>query len=192
MEKEINILLLEKRGCDFWKDDEEMNKYSDIGNYRVFCKGLKIKGITTYIDFGRTYKREFKKDKNGNVKGYKNIHQHLLKADTYQHIYDKDLKYYQCFRNCEIEKETYKYSYTLDSILKYVNKINDFKIEKVLIFDNIYNKIEDIAGYREKAILECCNKIALVQDDNNYQVFRFYGEDEQYFDYEVKSNRITG
>lgn len=192
MKKEINILLLEKRGCNFWKNDEEMNKYSDVGNYRVFCKGLKIKGITTYIDFSRGYKRIFKKDKKGNIKGYENIHQHRLVSELYQ--YRNNGKYYKCFGNCKIESQiqNFNYDYTLENIKKAINKINDFKIEKIFIFDNIYNKIENLAGYREKTILECCNKITLIQDDNNYQVFRFYGENEQYFDYEVKSNRITG
>lgn len=190
--KEINVLLLEKRGCNFWGDDEEMKKYSDVGNYRVFCKGLQIKGITTYIDFSRGYKREFQKDKNGNIKGYKNIHQHRLSTEIYQYI--KNGTYYQCFGNCKLEKQIqdFNYNYTLEEIKKAVNKINDFKIEKIFIFDNIYNKIEAIAGYREKIILEYCHKITLLQNDNNYQVFRFYGEDNNYFDYEVKSNRITG
>lgn len=190
--KEINVLLLEKRGCNFWKGDEEMQKYSNVGNYRVFCKGLKIEGVTTYIDFSRGYKRIFKKDKNGNIKGYENIHQHRLASEIYQYI--SNGTYYQCFGNCKIKKQLQdlNYNYTIEDIRKAVNKINDFKIEKIFIFDSIYNKIEEIAGYREKIILECCNKITLIQDDNNYQIFRFYGENEQYFDYEVKSNKIIG
>ena len=96
--------------------------------------------------------------------------------------------------NLEIEKQIngFEYLYTQKDILKAVNKINDFKIAKIYIFDSIYNRIEEIAGYREKAILEYCNKITLIQDDMNYQVFRFYGENNNFFDYEVKSNRIVG
>lgn len=189
---EVNVLLLEKRGCDFWVDDEEMKKYSDIGNYRVFCKGLSVKGIPTYIDFSRGYKRIFKKDKHGNIKGYENIHHHALGAEIYQHEIKNN--YVQCFGNLKIEKQINNSGrlYTQADILKTVNKINDFEIEKILIFDRIYGKIEEIAGYREKAILEYCHKIALIQDDENYQAFRFYGKDNAYFEYETKSNRITG
>ncbi len=190
--KEIAVLLLEKRGCNFWNDDEEMQKYSDVGNYRVFCKGLQVKKNTTYIDFSRGFKRIFKKDENGNITDYKNIHHHRLSAEIYQYI--KKGTYYNCFGNCRLEKkiQNFNYNYTLKEILKAVNKINDFKIEEIFIFDNIYNKIENIAGYREKTILECCNKITLIQNDNNYQVFRFYNENNEYFEYETKNNRITG
>lgn len=190
--KEINILLLEKRGCNFWDDDEEMRKYSDIGNYRVFCKGLQVHKMPLYIDFSRGYKRVFIKDKNGNIKDYKDLHHHLLSASVYQ----KELKgtYINTFGNLKIEKQinNSEYLYTKEDILKAVNKINDFKIDKIYVFDNIYNKIEDIAGYREKAILEYCNRITLIQDDEKYQVFRFYKENNVFFEYEVKSNRIVG
>lgn len=190
-EKEINILLLEKRGCDFWKDDEEMQKYSDVGNYRVFCKGLQIKSITTYIDFSRGYKTNFKKNKNGNITGYAHEHNHKLISNIYQKKMQND--YINSFGNIELEKQisNFNYNYTQENILKTVNKINDFKIDKIYIFNNIYNEIEEIAGYREKAILEYCHKITLIQDDEHYQVFRFYGKNNNYFEYETKSKRIT-
>lgn len=192
MEKEINMLLLEKRGCNFWNDDEEMQKYSDIGNYRIFCKGLQVKQIPTCIEFSRGYKRIFEKDKHGNIKNYKDLHHHLLIANIYQ----KELKnnYINTFGNLKIEKQIngFEYLYTKNDILKAINKINDFKIDKIYIFDSIYNKIENIAGYREKVILEYCNKITLIQDDENYKVFRFYGKNNTFFEYEVESNRIVG
>lgn len=59
---------------------------------------------------------------------------------------------------------------------------------------NIYyiDRIEKIAGYREKEILKNLVTVELKQLDNDYFVLRYYDNNHNYFDFEVNSNRITG
>lgn len=54
----MNILKLEKRGCDFAPNDERVSA-SDIGNYRVSTTGYTVRakdGKTYYLDLMRTDK----------------------------------------------------------------------------------------------------------------------------------------
>lgn len=65
-------------------------------------------------------------------------------------------------------------------------------------FKKIITKVKKIAGWREKNILENLYNIETIQDGANYKVYRFFAPDTtengrfNTFDYEVKSNRITG
>lgn len=186
-----NVLVLEKRGCNFWGDDEEMKEFSDIGNYRVFCKGLQVHKQIFFIDFlnGYTY------DKN-----YKPIHHHRLSATTYK-IQPLQSDLYienpQEYGDIETEKKARSYNYNKKDILNFVNSINDFKISDIYIFDSFYNRIQNIAGYREKIILNLCNKIQLIMDTPERKVFRLWAPatkqtEKQSFDYDYISNTIVG
>lgn len=56
-----NILYLEKRGCNFFKNDE-INKLSDVGNYRVCAADIIGKdGKTYFLEFGAYDKRAYRK-----------------------------------------------------------------------------------------------------------------------------------
>lgn len=50
----------------------------------------------------------------------------------------------------------------------------------------------ELAGYREKAILENLDLITTIQHTQDYHVLRFHSTDGNWFDYEAKSHRITG
>lgn len=178
-----NVLILEKRGCDFFEDDEELKKYSDVGNYRVYSHCVGINGVSYHLEFQRGFKNEI--TKGGKIK---HIHDHKLFIDTQ---YDTERMSY---RDLKIEKELNNadFTYCLSDIKKVVNKIADNKIDDILIFNNIYNEINSLGGYREKNILSNCILTQLIQDDNNYEVIRFIDNNENYFDYEAKSKRIVG
>lgn len=47
-------------------------------------------------------------------------------------------------------------------------------------------------GYREKHIFFNLKKIEIIQNDETYIVFRFSDNENNFFDYEYNSNRITG
>lgn len=50
----------------------------------------------------------------------------------------------------------------------------------------------ELAGNREKEILNNLERITTVQHTKDYHVLRFHSKDGNYFDYEAKSQRITG
>lgn len=50
----------------------------------------------------------------------------------------------------------------------------------------------ELAGYREKEILENLDLITTIKHTKDYHVLRFHSKDGNYFDYETKSHRITG
>ncbi len=49
-----------------------------------------------------------------------------------------------------------------------------------------------MAGFREKHILDNLTKVTVQMNTEDYLVLRFHSTDGNYFDYEVKSHRITG
>lgn len=50
----------------------------------------------------------------------------------------------------------------------------------------------ELAGFREKDVLENLESITTIQHTHDYHVLRFHGKNGNYFDYETKSRRITG
>ena len=50
----------------------------------------------------------------------------------------------------------------------------------------------EMAGYRERDILDNLNRVTVQMNTKDYLVLRFHSTDGNYFDYEVKSHRITG
>lgn len=50
----------------------------------------------------------------------------------------------------------------------------------------------ELAGFREKDILDNLESITTLQHTHDYHVLRFHSADGNYFDYETKSRRITG
>lgn len=60
-------------------------------------------------------------------------------------------------------------------------------------YGNGLARLRGIAGFREKDVLEHLGWIEMVQNDGEYEVYRFHDIDnEHYFEYELNSGRITG
>ena len=116
----------------------------------------------------------------------KRIHGHKLIIETQ---YDTDKGSY---RNLEIEKNIYnnKYNYTLENIKSIINNISDNKIEDILIFDNIYNKINYIAESKERNILKDCILTKLLENNENYRAIKFIDSNNNYFIYDLNNNKI--
>lgn len=68
-------------------------------------------------------------------------------------------------------------------IVKNIN-INDLK--------NIINKIEKMSGYREKDILKNCYKITEDQKTKDHHVLKFYSIENNFFKYDIITNKIVG
>lgn len=121
------ILYLEKRGCDFWDNDQESRSMSDVGNYRVGSYDYSIHGKDgkDYIlEFGKTDRKEYVTHaKNGRElkhPKWKIVQKNALCIDTQFENSEG------AWRNSDLEKQLRekKYSYTLTDILKCVNEIS--------------------------------------------------------------------
>ena len=113
----MKTLFLEKRGCDFWNDDEIMN-ISDVGNYRVCGQIVDKYGRNLFVEFGRCDKRRFTNKRTGApLKKYVVEHHHKLHIDTQYDNFDGS------FRDCEMDRMIYDadLEYTTSDILKAVN-----------------------------------------------------------------------
>lgn len=193
-----NILFLEKMGCDFCKDEKAD---SDIKNYRVCTHGEVIPGKD-----GKLYFLEFHLWRNRQQIRY--THKKTgkpLKHPAFDIINPQgvaiDTEYTDekgSWRNCTLEEKlsAKNYSYTQADILTIVNDISTRTYNRVIFADS--RAIEEvphilsIAGYRERNILETLAEVKRIEANKNYLLYRFYGDNRQYFEYEVKSGRITG
>lgn len=120
-------LYLKKMGCDFWHDDK-ICMVSDVGNYRVRTLDECIKGKDGniyFLEFTQGTKYVYRKTHKKTGKPLKHevkeiILEHALLLDT-EFTNDKG-----CWRNCKLEEEIHKTPllYTLENILKVVNKIS--------------------------------------------------------------------
>lgn len=98
--------------------------------------------------------------------------------------------------------------YSTDELFDYMNEphasrpFKDTHDRRIYLGTNLYvlhnSRTEldmlqhDLAGNREKAILDNLEYITTIQHTHDYHVLRFHGKDGNYFDYETKSRRITG
>lgn len=193
-----NVLFLEKRGCDFWKDE---TADSDIKNYRVCTHGEIIPGKD-----GNVYCLEFHlwRDRK-KVRYTHKITGKPLLHPAFDLINPQgvaiDTQYTNnngSWRNCKLEEElnAKNYSYTKADILAIVNSISTSKFDRIIFADcraiEAVPHILTFAGYRERNILETLTEVKRVQADKNYLVYRFFGNNYNYFDYEVNNKKITG
>jgi hypothetical protein len=195
-----NVLYLEKRGCDFW-NDEPARSISDVGNYRVCTHGEVVPGKD-----GNVYHLEFRFWRDRKKARYthkttgrplKHIKYDIINPcgvaiDT-QHTNDRG-----SWRNCKLEADISEknYSYTKADILTIVNEISTATYTEIIFAPHramqAVPAIKKIAGYRENNILDNLTEITVVQADRHYTVYRFHGNDGDYFDYEINQNKITG
>ena len=193
-----NVLFLEKRGCDFRKDE---TAHSDINNYRVCTHGEIIPGKD-----GNIYFLEFHlwRDRKQVRYTHKRTGKPLLhpafdiinpQGVAINTAFTNDRG---CWRNCKLEEElnAKNYSYTEADILTIVNKISTNTYDRIIFADcqaiEAVPHILTLAGYRERNILETLTEVTREQTDKNYIVYRFHGDNNNYFDYELKSQKITG
>ena len=71
-------------------------------------------------------------------------------------------------------------------MIRYIETINKVRKEPYIY------KLKQLCGYREKNILKCLCNYETIRKDKTYHVIRFIDDKNNYFDYEVNSNRITG
>lgn len=120
-------LYLEKRGCNFWHDDN-INTVSDVGNYRICTPDECIKGKdgnTYFLEFTQYDKYTWRSTHKKTGKPLKHevrelVLAHALHIDT-QYSNDNG-----CWRNCKLEAEIHKTPvlFTLENILKVVNEVS--------------------------------------------------------------------
>lgn len=191
------VLFLEKMGCNFWKDEPAQ---SDVKNYRVRTHGEIIPGKDGNLYFlefslwrNRTKPRYTHKTTGKPLKHikYDIINPQAIAIDT-EFTNDRD-----CWRNCKLEQKLSEknYSYTQADILTIVNEISTNTYNKIIFAPaQAVAAIPDIlkiAGYREKNIIENLTEITTQQADKTYIVYRFYAKNNDFFDFDIKSGKIT-
>lgn len=137
----VNTLILEKRGCDFYRD--EYKNYSDIGNHRVGVYDYTVAGkdgrnyiVEFTMNDHRVYRTTNKRTgaplKHGKVDIVK---RNALYLDTQYEEIKPGEKWAGCYRNLEIEKNIYNMhlDFTKAGILEAVNTISKDKYKDIKI-----------------------------------------------------------
>ena len=106
------------------------------------------------------------------------------------------------------QNEYPQHIYSTDDLWKYMNystkerPLSKTHKQRIYLVTNLYTLIagrthlwrlqNELAGSREKSILQDLAHITMEMHTKDYCVLRFHAEDGSYFDYETKSRRITG
>lgn len=201
-----NVLYLECRGCYFFNGDQ-INNFSDIGNYRVgaYAHRIQAKNGKNYIlEFTHYDRKEMRYTSLRTGKPLKHPKYETVLANAL-HIgteFEKQEKdgHFSSWRDLELEKELHdkkEYLYTKADILRAVNDISVKQYKKIVLLSN--EKLVDrlpiiykLGGYRERMILDNLSEVKTKQYTKEYQVYTFVSENGDAFDYEAISNRITG
>ena len=194
------VLYLEARGCYFWNDDPIVN-ISDVGNYRIgaYDERIKAKDGNEYIlEFGYYDRHETRYTHKRTGKPLLHPKYELVLAGAL-HIDTEFENDRGSWRNCNLEKEIHdlKLTYTKANILTVVNRISVKQYDFIIIVSafEIVERIPAIykaGGYRERAIIDDLIEIKTKEYSKDYWVFTFYDSNGNTFDYEYRSNRITG
>lgn len=197
--KKKNALYLECRGCYFWNDDP-INNYSDVGNYRV-CS-------TEYIPAknGRAYFLEFTNYDRHEIRTTHKITGKPLKHPKIEITVKHALHLSTEFTNdrgswgdISLEKTIHdkKLTYTKENILNVVNEISIKQYDEIIFIGSVkilpkINYIYNMGGYRERAIIDDLKQIKTKECTRDYWVLTFIDSNNNTFDFEYHSNRITG
>ena len=125
-----NVLYLEKRGCDFFKDDP-INEQSDVGNYRVYMEFIDKNGVEVRGDLSR-----------GDVYRYK----HKTTGKPLKHrVFEHSCGIYSDFQYTAEDGRTFAYRlpdgildglrYTKADILKVINRVSKEEYTDIVIVD---------------------------------------------------------
>ena len=182
----FNTLYLEKRGCDFWKDDQEMQENSDCQNYRICGWIIDKYGRDLFVEFGAgTCWRRTNKRTGAPLKKMVAEHRHALRIDTC--FSNKSGSY----RDLELEKAVHDagLEYTTNGILEAVRILNGGKIEynNVIICDVLpeeatagrlvaaagasLEKMNRAAGWRERYALENMETFSTNKQDQTVTIY---------------------
>ena len=131
-----NIIKLEARGCNFWKDDK-INDFSDVGNYRVGVYNYDIKGKdgNNYIlSFGRCDHYNYRTTHKRTGKPLKHAIREII-IENGLHIDTQYENERGCWRNCKLESDIYNMHlpYTKAGILKAINYISAIPYDDIEI-----------------------------------------------------------
>lgn len=137
-----NVLMFERRGCEFWKDAPERAE-SDIGNYRITTPGEIVPGKDgrMYLfEFGCYDRQELRRvSKTGKPLKHPKTETVMTCAMHLDTEFSKPEKtsggfeWRSSWRNLEMENEFYKTprKYTLQNVLDYVNSVSTRHYEKI-------------------------------------------------------------
>lgn len=132
-------LYLEKRGCDFFKNDT-IQKVSDVGNYRVCTHReciLGKDGKMYFLEFTNGERRKVRYENKRTGKPLKKPITEVVMAYSLclnTQYTENGLSY----RNLKIEKDFYNKEpmlYTLENILKVVNDISINHYDEIVFVD---------------------------------------------------------
>ena len=134
-----NVLMFERRGCEFWKDAPERAE-SDIGNYRITTPGEIVPGKDgrMYLfEFGCYDRQELRRvSKTGKPLKHpktETVMTCAMHLDTEYTVKNNDYPFGASFRNLDMETDFYKTprKYTLQNVLDYVNSVSTRHYEKI-------------------------------------------------------------
>ena len=180
-----NILYLECRGCYFFENDR-IARLSDVGNYRVGVYNNKIRAKN-----GKEYNNKI------TGKPLKHPKKEIL-LENALHISTEFENDRGCWADLTLENKIREklFTYTRKDILQLFNEISIEQFDKIVMIPSeelipelpgIYKK----GGYREKNILDNLTDIKTVLYNKDYWVLRFTDSQNNSFEYEYYSKRIT-
>lgn len=119
------VLFLEKRGCNFFNGDE-INKFSDVGNYRVCALDIPGKdGNTYFLEFS---KGPIRKTRYTHLKTGKPLKHPKIEIINQYGLYMRSIYENEngCFGNVKLNAKIdgLHLSYTMENILKSVNLVS--------------------------------------------------------------------
>lgn len=171
-------------------------EWKDLLNY-LAARGCKL------VDFPET-------DKNGLFVDFK--YATVLYDDIYFYMDASPWEFTVCkyHKVSPYEKQQSSYSRvmsTAEELLEYIQTqtksapFADVPKQRIFLTDlyslrngrtDLWKLQYELAGNREKAILDDLDYITTIQHTHDYHVLRFHSKDGNWFDYETKSRRITG
>ena len=188
-------LFLERRGCEFFKQDEQLVKESDIGNYRIVTPGETIRlkdGRSMLFEFGRNDRYAYRKTHKITGKPLKHVKRDLVMTNALT-VGTQFENASGCWRDSVMEREFYNLppvKYTEENILNYVNSVSSEHYDKItyverLEIDQEYGSnfvpSRKMIDYAKKHHIAWCNKFG-----ETY--LKLYTGVYKYHHYEIKGH----
>ena len=136
----INYLLLERRGCEFFKGDN-INNYSDVGNYRLTTPGEIVRGKDNKfycLEFTQYERHKYRKISLRGGKPLKHPIKELVNLNAL-HTATEYSNERGSWANIALENEltSKNYSFTKQDILNAANDISAVKFDGIKYVENI-------------------------------------------------------
>ena len=135
---ENNVLYLRCRGCYFWENDE-INKFSDVGNYRV-CTSDYIpakNGRSYFLEFSNYDRRETRTTHKITGKPLKHPKTEIT-VKYALHVWTQFENDKGSWGDITLEKSIHdkKLTYTIKNILSVVNEISVKQYDKIVFINS--------------------------------------------------------